>query len=56
MFKYFKESFGGYAYADVIQTAVLLFFILFFLTMAYFIWKRPNDSYDEAANLPLDED
>jgi len=56
MLKYFKEAFTNYEYAGVLQTISLLLFVIFFLALVYFIWKRPKGYYREESELPLGED
>jgi len=55
MLKYFKDAFANYEYAEVIQSISLILFVVFFLALMYFIWKRPKGYYKEDANLPLDD-
>lgn len=56
MLKYFKETFTNYEYAAVIQTISLILFVVFFVALIYFIWKRPKEYYREDSELPLDDD
>lgn len=56
MLKYFKEAFTNYEYAGVLQTISLLLFVIFFLALIYFIWKKPKEYYREESELPLEED
>ncbi|MFV0305260.1 MAG: cbb3-type cytochrome c oxidase subunit 3 [Moheibacter sp.] len=55
MLKYFKETFTNYEYAGVLQTISLVLFVVFFLALIYFIWKRPKGYYKDEAELPLDD-
>lgn len=55
MLKYFKDAFTNYEYATVLQTISLLMFVVFFLALIFFIWKRPKDYYKNESELPLDE-
>lgn len=55
MLKYFKDAFANYEYAEVIQSISLILFVVFFLALMFFIWKRPKGYYKEDANLPLDD-
>lgn len=55
MLKYFKDAFTNYEYAAVLQTISLLMFVVFFLALIFFIWKRPKDYYKNESELPLDE-
>jgi|26BtaG_2_1085354.scaffolds.fasta_scaffold00011_28 cbb3-type cytochrome oxidase subunit 3 len=56
MIKYFKDGFGNYDYAMVLQILSLVLFVIFFAALIYFIWNRPKSYYDENARLPLEDD
>ncbi|MGB6083920.1 cbb3-type cytochrome oxidase subunit 3 [Moheibacter sp.] len=56
MLKYFKDAFTNYENAGILQTLSLLLFVIFFLGLIYFIWKRPKEYYKDDANRPLDDD
>ena len=56
MLKYFKDAFTNYENADILQTISLLLFVVFFLGLMYFIWKRPKDYYKDESEAPLDKD
>lgn len=56
MLKYFKDAFTNYENASILQTISLLLFVVFFLGLMYFIWKRPKDYYKEESESPLDKD
>lgn len=55
MIKYFKESFGSYDYAMVLQLLSLALFVVFFAALIYFVWNRPKNYYDETSRLPLED-
>jgi cytochrome c oxidase cbb3-type subunit IV len=56
MLKYYKEFFSGYDNASLIQTLILLAFVLFFVGIFYMVWNKPKGYYkkEEAAALDLD--
>ncbi|ADX67542.1 MULTISPECIES: cbb3-type cytochrome oxidase subunit 3 [Weeksella] len=56
MLKYFKESFSNYDFSSILQTISLLLFVMFFLGTFYLVWKKPKKYYEEAENLPLEDD
>lgn len=56
MLKYYKEYLSDYAYADVLQSFIVIGFVLFFVGTMYAVWKRPKGYYDDTANLPLEDD
>ena len=58
MLKYYKEFFSGYDNASLIQTLILLAFVLFFVGIFYMVWNKPKGYYkkEEAAALDLDVD
>ncbi|MDD3772511.1 MAG: cbb3-type cytochrome c oxidase subunit 3 [Weeksellaceae bacterium] len=55
MIKYFKESFGNYDYAMILQVTSLALFVIFFSALIYFIWNKPKNHYEENARLPLED-
>ena len=55
MIKYFKESFGNYDYAMILQLLSLALFVVFFAALIYFVWNKPKKFYDDNARLPLEE-
>ena len=56
MLKYYKEFFSGYDNASLIQTLILLAFVIFFVGIFYMVWSKPKGYYkqEEAAALDLD--
>lgn len=56
MLKYYKEYFSDYAYSDWVQTLTLIGFVVFFVGMAYTVYKRPKSYYSDVENLPLEDD
>ncbi len=56
MLKFFKEYFGDYQHADVLQTVSLVLFVIFFSFLIYFVYSKPKGYYKEVSELPLEED
>ena len=56
MIKYFKDYMGGYQYAEYLQTAAVLLFVIFFLAVFAIVFLKPKDYYKEVSHLPLEED
>jgi len=54
--KYFQSWFSEYENADFLQTLSLILFVIFFLSIAFFVFSKPKTYYKEASELPLDND
>jgi cbb3-type cytochrome oxidase subunit 3 len=56
MLQYFKDAFSDYKHAQTLQIVSLLLFVIFFMALIYFIWKRPKEYYKDESELPLESD
>ncbi|MBF0597034.1 cbb3-type cytochrome c oxidase subunit 3 [Faecalibacter rhinopitheci] len=56
MLKYYKDFFSNYENASLIQTLILLAFIIFFVALFYIVWKKPKGYYKEQESAALDID
>lgn len=55
MFKFYKEWFSNYEHAEALQTASLVLFMVFFVSLISYVLTRPKKYYEEDSKLPLDE-
>lgn len=55
MLKYYKEYFG-YEHDNIVQVLILICSIVFFLGLIYTVLKKPKNYYNEASQMPLEED
>lgn len=56
MIHFFKDSFSDYAYASLIQTLILIAFVIFFVWILYTVLNKPKNYYKEDAEMPLHDD
>ncbi len=56
MLKYYKEFIAKYEFADILQTVSLVLFVVFFLTLVWYVYSKPKGFYTEVSRLPLEKD
>ncbi len=54
MLKYYKEFLSQYEYASLLQTIVLIGFMIFFIAIFIKVMKSPKDYYKEEESAALD--
>ncbi len=51
-----KEIVSNEQFSGLFQTLALLIFMIFFIGLIIYVFKKPKRYYDDAANAPLDDD